>query len=540
MVSAADYLHALLFGLPDDARLSAIGTLNPQRMFVMLAVGGLLVGLLTALRRRRVGSIVDPIEANALHAGRMSSWDSAFVAIQTVLSSGFGASLGLEGGFTQAAGAIGSAAGVMMRRRRHDVRMLVAAGAAGAIAGAFGAPTAGAAYGFELILGSYTVANLAPIVVAAVAGTYASQAIFGQGYRIWLGTLHFAGGRQFLLLLLLGVACGLLAVALMRGVTATERLSSSGGIAIRFRPFAGGLIVATLGLLTPHALGSGHGGIELVLTSPWTITALALVLGAKILASAISVGSGFRGGLFSTSLFLGALTGSLIARSAVDVGLLPADDTALFTLVGMASFAAAVIGTPMTMALLSVEVTDSLSIIGPVLIGVVVAVLTVRRVFGYSFATWRFHLRGEAILGGEDIGWVRDTTASSLMRRDLAVVPAGAGLDETRAQHLLGSTKYIAVVDDKGAFLGLLDVAGIHSLTNGNGALVDHLVHRDAIVEADATLDLILPLFEKYETETLVVVDNMQSRHVQGLITEAFASRRYRQELERRQREMFG
>src|SRR5262249_52455015 len=156
--------------------------------------------------------------------------------------------------------------------------------------------------------------------------------------------------------------------------------------------------------------------------------------------------------------------------------------------VGMASFAAAVIGTPMTMALLSVEVTDSLSVIGSVLIGVVVAVLTVRRVFGYSFATWRFHLRGEAILGGEDIGWVRDTTAATLMRRDQAVVTADAGLDETRARHLLGTAKHIAVVDGNGAFLGLLDVAGIHSLSNGNDALMDHLAHMDAIVEADATI----------------------------------------------------
>jgi CIC family chloride channel protein len=418
--------------------------------------------------------------------------------------------------------------------------MLVAAGAAGAIAGAFGAPTAGAAYGFELILGSYTVANLAPIVVAAVAGAYASQAIFGQGYRIWLGALHFAGGSQLLLLLLLGVTCGLLAVLLMRGVTATERLISAEGIARLYRPVLGGLMLAMLGLVTPHALGSGHGGIALVLTSPWTTAALALVLGTKIVASAVSLGSGFRGGLFSTSLFLGALTGALIASIAVALGVLPADDTALFTLVGMASFAAAVIGTPMTMALLAVEITDSLSVISPVLIGVVVAVLTVRRVFGYSFATWRFHLRGEAILGGEDIGWVRDLTARSLMRRDLPTVSADTGLDAPRAQYLLGSTRYVAVVDGDGAFLGLLDIAGIHSLSNGNGGLKNHVVHADAVVEARAKLDDILPLFEKYETETLVVVDSVQSRRVEGLITEAFALRRYRLELERRQREMFG
>jgi chloride channel protein, CIC family len=194
----------------------------------------------------------------------------------------------------------------------------------------------------------------------------------------------------------------------------------------------------------------------------------------------------------------------------------------------------------MTMALLSIEVTNSLSVISPVLIGVVVAVLTVRRVFGYSFATWRFHLRGEAILGGEDIGWVRDTTASRLMRRDLAIVPVNATLDEIRARHLLGSTKYVAVVDNEGAFLGLLDIAAVHSLPKDNGALEGHLVHSDAMVAAHTTLDLILPLFERYETEMLVVVDSVQSRHVEGSITEAFASRRYRQELERRQHEMFG
>jgi CIC family chloride channel protein len=264
------------------------------------------------------------------------------------------------------------------------------------------------------------------------------------------------------------------------------------------------------------------------------------VLATKIVTSALSVGSGFRGGLFSTSLFLGALTGSLLAGAAASLALLAPGSEALFTLVGMASFAAAVIGTPLTMALLSVEVTNSLSVIGPVLIGVVAAVLTVRRVFGYSFATWRFHLRGEAILGGEDIGWVREMTAHSLMRKDLAVVDADRGIEDMRAQYLLGSAKYVAVVDGNGAFLGLLDVAGIHSLGNGGGVLSEHLIHHDAIVEADATLDVILHLFEKYETETLVVVDTARSRRVQGLITEAFASRRYRQELERRQREMFG
>ena len=104
-----------------------------------------------------------------------------------------------------------------------------------------------------------------------------------------------------------------------------------------------------------------HGGLPLGL--------LAAVLAAKIVASALSIGAGFRGGLFSTSLFLGAVTGALAGRAGVGFGFLTPGDVAMMSLVGMASFGAAVVGAPMTMALLAVEVTGDFSVVGPVLLG---------------------------------------------------------------------------------------------------------------------------------------------------------------------------
>ena len=99
------------------------------------------------------------------------------------------ASLGIEGGFTQAAGAVGSKVGRLLKRRRHDVRMLVGAGAAGGIAGAFGAPFAGA---LELMVGSYTVATLPPVVAAAVAGTLAAHTFVGHTYHVHLDKFNLA------------------------------------------------------------------------------------------------------------------------------------------------------------------------------------------------------------------------------------------------------------------------------------------------------------------------------------------------------------
>jgi CIC family chloride channel protein len=548
MVYLSHAMQQALFGLDTKERLSSIASLPFERMLLVLTVGGLFVGATYWWRHRRGRHqpVVDPIEANALLGGRMSLTDSAYVTIQSLLSSGFGLSLGIEGGFTQAAGAIGSKFGQLLRRRRHDVRMLVGAGAAGGIAGAFGAPFAGAAYGFELIVGAYTVANLAPVVVAAVVGTITAHALFGHTYRLPVETFELANDAHAFSAIALGVVCGLLSVVLMRGVTTTEHLFHESSVRTSLRPCIGGFLVGIIAMSVPHVLGSGHDAMALMIHGTWPLATLVVVLIAKIAASAVSLGSGFRGGLFSTSLFLGTVTGTIAGQLGENFGYFASTDADMMSLVGMASFGAAVVGAPMTMALLAIEVTGDFSVVGPVLLGVIAATLTVRQVFGYSFATWRFHLRGEAILSGEDIGWVRQTTARNLMRRDIPVAPASMRLGDFRARFPIGATKYVAAVDGEDAFVGLVDVASVHAETAAQNGAADELtlehvaIQKDSWIEAQTRFDRLMPMFEARETELLVVVDNKNTRRVLGLITEAFALRRYRQELEARQQEMFG
>jgi CIC family chloride channel protein len=548
MVYLSHAMQAFLFALEPKTRLSSVASLPPERMLLVLTAGGIIVGATYWYRHRRgrVQTVVDPIEANALLGGRMSLTDSLYVTIQSLLSSGFGLSLGIEGGFTQAAGAIGSKLGQILNRRRHDVRMLVGAGAAGGIAGAFGAPFAGAAYGFELIVGAYTVANLAPVVVAAVVGSITAHMLFGQSYHLSINAFELGNDAHAFPAIALGVVCGLLSVILMRGVTTTEQLFHKSGVRTVLRPCAGGFLVAIIAMSVPHVLGSGHDAMALMIHGNWPLSILIVVLVAKIVASAVSLGSGFRGGLFSTSLFLGTVTGTIAGQFGQAAGVFASTDANMMSLVGMASFGAAVIGAPMTMALLAIELTGDFTVVGPVLLGVIAATLTVRQVFGYSFATWRFHLRGEAILSGEDIGWVRQTTARNLMRRDITVVPATMRLSDFRDRFPIGTAKYVAAVNVDGAFTGLVDVAHIHAetLTLDSGSdepTLEHVVsHQNAWVDAQTRFDRLMPLFESRETELLVVVDDKTTKRVIGLITEAFALRRYRQELEARQQEMFG
>ena len=145
--------------------------------------GGLLLGLsILALPSRRA-RYVDLVEANALDGGKLSTIDSLIVTGQTVLSNSFGASVGLEAAYTQLAGLFASKLGDLFQLRRADMRKLVGCGAAGAIAAAFGAPLTGAFYAVELIVGTYTISTLAPVVAASIAAVLVVS-VFGHGEPI--------------------------------------------------------------------------------------------------------------------------------------------------------------------------------------------------------------------------------------------------------------------------------------------------------------------------------------------------------------------
>jgi len=208
MATGVDLLHTLFFGLTPGERLSELTLINPLRALLIPCIGGLFFGLTAeAIARRRSRREVDPIEANALHGGRMSLRGSLLVAAQTIWSSGVGASVGLEAGYTQLTSGVASRLGQAFRLRRSDLRILVGCGAAGAIAGAFGTPLAGAFYAFELIIGSYTILSLAPVGIAALLGYLVANSrlmprlrayLMGCKGRTWEPDDQQAGPRRYL------------------------------------------------------------------------------------------------------------------------------------------------------------------------------------------------------------------------------------------------------------------------------------------------------------------------------------------------------
>jgi len=542
MSTGVDTLHSLLFHLEPGTRLSGLIRLDPTLAISVPLLGGLFLGMAREwIAQRRPEREIDPIEANALHGGRMSLLGSIIVAAETVWSSGVGASVGLEAGYTQFAGGIASRIGMAFRLRRADLRILVGCGAAGGIAGAFGAPLAGAFYGFELIIGGYTPNSLAPVAISALIGHLVAQALVPAEIGVVAPEHMVIATHDLMIAALIGLLCAAAGILMMRGVALCEALFARLKLRFTLRTALGGLLVGLLAVLAPQVMSSGHGALRFSGMFQLSLVTVAILFALKIVASVISIGSGFRGGLFFSSLLIGALGGDLLATALTAIWPSVNFDSNAYAVISMGGLSAAVIGGPMTMTFIALETTGDLWLTTAVLIAVIISSQVTRELFGYSFATWRFHLRGETIRSAADVGWMRDLTVSKMMRHDVRTIAANTTVAAFRDVFPLGSPAFVIAIDEHGRYVGMVAVADAHAAEISSEQSIKSLLrYADGVLEPGMSIKEAVLAFDRAEAEALAVVNSHTERRVIGLLTEAYALRRYSAELERRRQEMIG
>jgi CIC family chloride channel protein len=528
----------LLFGIPADQRLSATASLSVQAL-VALPIGGLVLGLFSLATRARTRHMIDAVEANALHGGRMSWSDSLIISGQTIISNGFGASVGLEAAYAQLGGVIASIGGSWFALRRADLRILVGAGTGAAIAGAFGAPLAGAFYAFEIVIGAYTPAAIASVAAASLSGVLVAQAFGAQPYLVNALAGETVETHHYLIYAVLGAVAAGAGILLMRSVAEVETLTRKLPIPALWRPVLGGALLVPLALLTPQVLSAGHGALHLDLEVGVPLSFLAAVFVVKSVASIISLGFGFRGGLFFASLFLGSLLGHLFAGGLEWIAGEPLVDPRNAALVGMAALAVAVVGGPMTMAMLVLEATHDFSLAGATIAAALVSSTIVRETFGYSFSTWRLHLRGETIKSARDVGWVRSLTAGRMMRRVERATPVDITVADFRHRFPLGSTSRVVLIDRLDHYAGIVQTASAYREDISPAAAIETLaIHRECTLSPNADIRSVMASFDAAGADELAIIE--ADGAVLGLLSETYVRRRYAEELDKSQRELFG
>ena len=534
---AAHFIQTIFYGADID-RLSALASIAPVRLLA-LPFGGVLLAAVAILVRKRSGAPIDVVEANALHGGLIPVRDSLLVSAQTLISNGAGASVGLEAAYAQMGGGFASVVGQWLRLRRNDLRILVGAGSGAAIGAAFGAPLTGAFYAFEIVIGAYTPAAIAPVAAAALAAVVIIRASGLPAYLIALPSTHAIVTLDYFVYAVLGLVCALIGIFLMRAVTLIESRVRRSRLPDLARPIVGGLLLIPIAWISPQALSAGHGALHLDLAVPVSLSFLAIILLLKMTASAISLGFGFRGGLFFASLFLGSLVGQIFAILVGAIPGMPPIDVTDAALIGMAAMAVAVVGGPMTMSMLVLEATHDFALTGVAITAALCASTIVRETFGFSFSTWRLHTRGETIRSARDVGWVKALTAGRMMRRGASTVDSSITVADFQKRFPLGSISRVVLTGPGRIYAGLVPTALAHAAAVDLNAPVSTVaILQGRALRPDEDVVSVMKMFDACETDDLAVLS--EEGDILGVISEKYVRRRYAEEIEKSQRELFG
>lgn len=524
--------ESLLWRSPDSI-LEAVHQVPDWWVVGVLAFGGLLVGLVGWATRQPVGGggMASLIEAVALSGGRVPPKPVLANALAAIATVGSGGSLGREGPLIRLGAMISSWLGSRMGMPPHRLKVLVGCGAAAGLAAAYNIPVGGALFAMEVVLGNFALDIFGPIVVSSVISTLISRAIAGNVHLYAAPGYTLASTWELVPYAGLGVVCGLASVFFVLGV----RLGRRSFRAMRFlpeplKPVVGMTLVGLLALWVPHVLGGGADVINLALTGqlklpeglplPEELTVLFLLglAAAKLMATAITTGSGGAGGLFTPSLFFGALVGGAYGFSVH--GLWPeiASPYGAYAAVGMAAIAAGTSHAPISAILIVFEFTGNYDLILPLMVASIISSFLSRRLRRYSIYTEALKHKGielpwrmeEAVLAG--------LTVEALLEEDPDVLRPGDPYGKVVDKFLSTNRERLFVVGPDGRLQGVVSLHDIkHTLENPETltAVVAHdlMLPVEGVIRNDERLHRATETFARSEYERLPVV-NAEERFV--------------------------
>ncbi|MBZ0277837.1 MAG: chloride channel protein [Anaerolineae bacterium] len=442
---------------------------GPFGVVIVLILGGLTVGW---LMRRFVGEerhhgVTSIIEAEALSGGRLPYAKMPVKALASALSLGVGASVGPEAPSVVIGANIGSFFGQRLRLSEERVRLLVAAGAASAIAAAFRAPIAGVFFALEVILnGEFNTGSFGVVVLASVLSSVFTQAVEQGGPEF--GTLNYTlgGPLEIPLYALLGVLLAPVAVMFIHAAHWQHEIwHHKIHLSRPLKTALAGLVVGLVGILFPQILGTGREVMREVLggsqIGDFTAALLLALAFAKLLMSSVSLAGGFVGGIFAPTLFVGTMLGGAFGQ--IVTGLASRDltgDPQAYAIVGMAAMMAGVVRAPITGILLVFELTNDYRLILPIMLTTVVCVYITERFVPAGIDTLALLRSGLRLEQGRDVDVMQGITVQEAMVAPAPCIDSKSTLVELRDALRRYHTRALCVMGKSG------ELAGIVTLTD--------------------------------------------------------------------------
>lgn len=508
------------------------------------AAGGLLVGLLIRYAASEVKGhgVPEVMEAVALREGRMRLRIVPLKALASAITIGSGGSAGREGPIVLIGSALGSTIGRISKLPADFLRILVAAGAAGGIGATFNTPIAGAIFAAEIILGDFGVAHFTPVVIGSVMATAVSRSFLGDNptFAISPDGFQFVSVWELIPYAILGLLAAITAVLFTKILaTSTDLFDNRLSLPDWLRPAVGGLLLGMLALAVPQVMGVGYGTMENMLSNqhtwPWVF--MFLILGAKMLATSLTLGSGGSGGIFSPTLFMGAMLGGGLGSIVHAIAPASTATPGAYAMVGMGALVAATTHAPLTAALMLFELTANYRIILPLMLACSLATLIATRLSSVSIYTEKLKKRGIVLSHGREVNILRNIPVSSVPLAEAATVSKDASLSSLMALLASSTHSRFFLLDENGALSGSIDLVDLRKVIPDQEHLRHVLVAEDVAtfqihpVTPEATLNNVMMEFGRSHVDELPVVDSEGSRNLIGVVRRQDVIARYNREM---------
>ena len=512
----------------DDARLLVLATV------CVPALGGLVVGLLHRfIPERRSHGPPDIIRSVQTLDGRIPTRSGFLSAAASVVSLGAGASVGQYGPLAHLGATLGSLVARISRDSRWMATVGVGCGVAAAISTAFNAPIAGIVFAHEVILRHYSLRAFAPVTVAATMGYVVANVVFDRPPLFRVEAISVGFAPEVLGFILIGAAGAFVAVLYMRAILLSSRLARRLPVADHFKPMLAGAVLGLAAIWLPDILGIGRETLRFaVIDHAFAPGELAFLLAAKILATALCIGFGFAGGVFSPALLIGILFGALAGNGAELVLGDLRSDIAIYAICGMVAVTSAVIGAPLTTILIVFELTRNYDLATAAMVSVVISNLVAYRIFGRSLFDVQLRMRGFDLSGGREKVILDDRLIESYVTRDYTALAPDMALGEARSCLLAARSHEGYVVDAGGVYLGTVKLEALvaRDETDGGGTetTVARLAEREALIlTPKTTIRAAMEQMGDFVGESIPVLEEGDGVRMVGVVFEASIVKAY-------------
>nr|WP_284048066.1 chloride channel protein [Marinobacter sp. ATCH36] len=527
-VDAVHYLNDRLLISP-YARIQADhrSGLVTAATLIVPATGGLIVGLVVHFLVREKRGLAPPdailaAQTSGPAPGIRSGLASTFAAL---VSLGSGASVGQYGPLVYLGAMFGNLVGHLRLNLRHQRSIAIACGVAAAISTAFNAPIAGLVFAHEVILRHYSLRAFAPVTVAAATGYIIANVIFDRPALFLVNFDRVEHSYEFVFFALEGVMCAGLAWVFM------VLLRLSANVARRYiappwaRPAVAGLIVGLVALWIPEVLGIGQETLRFAtIEGAFGIGELALIIVAKLVLTALCVGFGFVGGVFSPALLIGILFGAFYGLVLPYVAPVPHSGLVVYAICGMMALASSVIGAPLTTILIVFELTRSYDLTIAAMVAVVFANLISYRVIGRSLFDLQLRARGFDLSLGRDKAILETHRIRDYLSREFTSASDRETVGDVRQRLVEDHRSEAMILNQDGELLGVVRLQGIVN-SHADAPVLQAAIQSFTTFDEDTSVWQSMEMLRGFLGEAVPLVD--RSGRLQGVVPEEAVIRAY-------------